>query len=138
LPIVLSIAFIKRIKIDYLFILTFCALFIDIEGLKRLGIMGLFKIGCENDILTMVYASLLSQIISNVPTTLLLSNIYNNWIPIAYGVDVGGNGTLLASFANLITLRLSSGKINVIKFLMFGILIYILHLIALIVYFYLK
>ncbi|AEF96709.1 SLC13 family permease [Methanotorris igneus] len=138
LPVILPIAFIKRIKIDYLFILTFCALFIDIEGLKRLGVIELFKISYENDILTMIYASLLSQIISNVPTTILLSNIYNNWLPIAYGVNVGGNGTLIASFANLITLRLSDGKISAIKFLMFGILVYILHLIALIIYFYVK
>ncbi|EHP87355.1 SLC13 family permease [Methanotorris formicicus] len=136
LPIILLIILVKRIKIDYLFILTFCALFIDIEGLKRLGIMELFKINCENNIFTMIYASLLSQIISNVSTTILLSNIYNNWLPIAYGVNVGGNGTLIASFANLITLRLSDGKISIVRFLTFGILIYILHLIVLVIYLY--
>ena len=137
-PIILCISLIKRVKIDYLFILTFCALFIDIEGLKRLGIIEFFKISYENDIFVMVYVSILSQILSNVPTAILMSNIYNNWLPIAYGVNIGGNGTLIASFANLITLRLSNGNIYLIEFLKYGFVIYILHLVLLIIYLYLK
>ncbi|WP_292460325.1 SLC13 family permease [Methanothermococcus sp.] len=132
-PIMVIILILKRIKIDYLFLLTFCALFIDIEGIKHLGIMNLFFIQW-NSIALMIYSSILSQILSNVPATILLSNLYSNWIPIAYGVNVGGNGTLIASFANLITLRLSSGKIGVIRFLIFGGTIYLLHLTALIIY----
>ncbi|CAB3288114.1 Citrate transporter [Methanocaldococcus lauensis] len=138
LPIILCISLIKRVKIDYLFILTFCALFIDIEGLKRLGIIEFFKISYENDIFVMVYSSILSQILSNVPTAILMSNIYNNWLPIAYGVNIGGNGTLIASFANLITLRLSKGNIYLIEFLKYGFIIYMLHLILLVIYLYLK
>ena len=132
-PIMAIILILKRVKVDYLFLLTFCALFIDIEGIKHLGIMDLFYIPC-NGIILMVYSSILSQILSNVPTTILLSNLYPDWISIAYGVNIGGNGTLIASFANLITLRLSNGKIGVIRFLIFGGLIYLLHLILLIIY----
>ena len=132
-PIIMIVLILKRVKIDYLFLLTFCALFIDIEGMKQLGIMDLFFIQC-NGIMLMIYSSILSQILSNVPTTILLSNLYPDWISIAYGVNIGGNGTLIASFANLITLRLSNGKIGVIRFLIFGALIYLLHLILLIIY----
>lgn len=132
-PIIIIILILKRVKVDYLFLLTFCALFIDIEGIKHLGIIDLFYIQC-NSISLMIYSSILSQIISNVPTAILLSNLYPNWIPIAYGVNIGGNGTLIASFANLITLRLSNGKVGVVKFLIYGGLIYLLHLILLIMY----
>ncbi|WP_457613241.1 SLC13 family permease [Methanocaldococcus sp.] len=133
LPLILSVLFYKKPKIDYLLLLTFIFLFIDIEGLKRTGVIDMFLIKCNN-VMLMIYSSLLSQIISNVPAAVLLSNLYNNWLPIAYGVNVGGNGTLIASFANLITLRLSKGNIGVWRFLLLGILIYISHLILLVIY----
>ncbi|XRO76139.1 SLC13 family permease [Methanocaldococcus sp. 10A] len=132
-PIILAIILIKKPKIDYLFLLTFIFLFIDVYGIKKLGIINLFYIRGD-DVMLMVYSSLLSQIISNVPAAVLLSNIYNNWLPIAYGVNVGGNGTLISSFANLITLRLSNRKVGIVRFLLIGIIIYIMHLTALTLY----
>ncbi len=132
-PIILAVLVLKKVNVDYLFLLTFCALFIDIEGMKQLNIINMFYIHC-NGIMLIIYSSFLAQILSNVPATILLSNLYHNWNLIAYGVNVGGNGTLIASFANLITLRLSNGKIGVIRFLMFGGLIYVLHLILLVLY----
>ncbi|XRP97557.1 SLC13 family permease [Methanocaldococcus sp. 16A] len=132
-PIILAIILIKKPKIDYLFLLTFIFLFIDVYGIKKLDIINLFHIRGD-DVMLMVYSSLLSQIISNVPTTVLLSNIYDNWLPIAYGVNVGGNGTLISSFANLITLRLSNREVGVVRFLLIGMLIYIMHLVALTLY----
>ena len=133
LPLMLIILIYNRVEIDILFLLTFIFLFIDIEGFKKLGIIDLFHIKCNN-LMLMVYSSLLSQIISNVPAAVLLSNVYKNWLPIAYGVNVGGNGTLLASFANLITLRLSKGNVGAGRFLLFGVIIYIMHLTTLIIY----
>jgi Na+/H+ antiporter NhaD/arsenite permease-like protein len=73
-----------------------------------------------------------------VPATVLLSNLYSNWLPIAYGVNVGGNGTLIASFANLITLRLSDKKVSVGRFLLIGIVVYVMHLVALAAYLFCK
>jgi len=133
LPLILAILMYKRVKVDYLFLLTFIFLFVDIEGLKRIGIINIFSIKCGN-VMLMIYASLLSQIISNVPATVLLSHLYKNWLPIAYGVNIGGNGTLIASFANLITLRLSNGNVRVGRFLLIGGIIYIMHLIVLVAY----
>lgn len=133
LPLMLIILIYNRVEIDILFLLTFIFLFIDIEGFKKLGIIDLFHIKCNN-LMLMVYSSLLSQIISNVPAAVLLSNVYKNWLPIAYGVNVGGNGTLIASFANLITLRLSKGNVGAGRFLLFGVIIYIMHLTTLIIY----
>ncbi|MEO2116970.1 MAG: SLC13 family permease [Methanocaldococcus sp.] len=133
-PLIIVILMYKRVKVDYLFLLTFIFLFVDIEGLKKIGIINIFSIKCNN-IMLMIYSSLLSQIISNVPAAVLLSHLYKNWLPIAYGVNVGGNGTLIASFANLIVLRLSNGNVGVGRFLLIGGIIYIMHLTALILYF---
>ncbi|AIJ06210.1 Citrate transporter [Methanocaldococcus bathoardescens] len=132
-PIILAVILIKKPKIDYLFLLTFIFLFVDVYGIKKLGIINLFNV-VNNDVMLMIYSSLLSQIISNVPATVLLSNIYDNWLPIAYGVNVGGNGTLISSFANLITLRLSNREVSVVRFLLIGMIIYIMHLTALTLY----
>jgi Na+/H+ antiporter NhaD/arsenite permease-like protein len=137
LPLILAVIIYKRVRVDWLFLLTFIFLFVDIEGLKRIGIIDIFSIKCD-EIMLMIYSSLLSQIISNVPATVLLSNLYSNWLPIAYGVNVGGNGTLIASFANLITLRLSDKKVSVGRFLLIGIVVYVMHLVALAAYLFCK
>ena len=49
---------------------------------------------------------LASQAVSNVPAALLLSGFTENWKPLLVGVNIGGLGTLVASMASLISLRL--------------------------------
>lgn len=46
-----------------------------------------------------------SQVISNVPTSLLLSGFCNEWVPLIIGTNIGGMGTLIASMASLITYK---------------------------------
>ena len=48
----------------------------------------------------------ISQVISNVPATMLLSQATTDWRSLFYGVNLGGLGTIVASFANLIGLSL--------------------------------
>lgn len=45
------------------------------------------------------------QVISNVPSAILLSGFTDNYRALLYGVNVGGTGTLIASLASLITFR---------------------------------
>ena len=45
------------------------------------------------------------QIISNVPSAILLSSFTENYADLLVGVNIGGVGTLIASLASLITLR---------------------------------
>ncbi len=49
----------------------------------------------------------LSQVISNVPATLVLIGSTKEWYPLALGVNAGGLGTPIASLANLIAISLS-------------------------------
>ena len=46
-----------------------------------------------------------SQVISNVPATLLLYDFTPNWQPLLLGVNIGGLGTLIASMASLISYK---------------------------------
>ncbi len=48
----------------------------------------------------------ISQLISNVPAAMLLSRVTADWRSLFYGVNIGGLGTIVASFANLIGLSL--------------------------------
>jgi uncharacterized membrane protein len=45
------------------------------------------------------------QVISNVPSAILLSQFTENYAPLLVGVNIGGAGTLIASLASLITYR---------------------------------
>lgn len=55
----------------------------------------------------MVYLTSLvaSQFISNVPATVLLAPFTSHATALFWGVNVGGLGTLVASLANLLTLK---------------------------------
>jgi Na+/H+ antiporter NhaD/arsenite permease-like protein len=48
----------------------------------------------------------LSQVISNVPTTLLLTEFTDHWQALLWGTNVGGFGSPVAAMANLIAYRL--------------------------------
>ena len=49
----------------------------------------------------------LTQIMSNVPATVLLASKNLPWLPLAVGVNLGGNGLVIGSLANFIAIRIS-------------------------------
>ena len=53
----------------------------------------------------MPVAALTSQVISNVPAAILLSQFTDDYPGLLVGVNIGGVGTLVASLASLITFR---------------------------------
>ena len=58
---------------------------------------------------------LASQVISNVPSALLLSGFTTNYKGLLIGVNVGGLGTLIASMASLISYKLYAHNNNSTK-----------------------
>jgi Na+/H+ antiporter NhaD/arsenite permease-like protein len=54
----------------------------------------------------LLFAVLLSQIFSNVPAAVLLSNFTGNFKALVLGTNIGGLGTLIASLASLISFKL--------------------------------
>lgn len=92
-------------KVDYSLLATFVFFFVftgnigNIEPVKNYLSM-LIK-GRE-----MLFSVMLSQILSNVPTAVLLSNFTSDFKSLIVGTNIGGLGTLVASLASLISYKL--------------------------------
>lgn len=96
-------------KIDWLLLLTFVMFFIFVGNAARIEEIKTFleKITAGRELLVGVAAS---QIISNVPAAVMLSNFTENGRELLLGVDIGGLGTPIASLASLISYRLYAGS----------------------------
>ena len=112
-------------KVDYPLLLTFVFFFVFAGNMARIDVVrqGLGFLMEQN---ALVYSTLSCQVISNVPSAILLSQFTTNYRELLLGVNIGGVGTLIASLASLITLREytkndSQGtKAYVIKFSLFN------------------
>ena len=91
--------------VDYYLLGTFAGFFIFIGNMQQLpavsDVIDRLLSGHE-----LIVSLLLSQVISNVPATMLLSGFTDSYAQLLYGVDVGGLGTLIASLASLISYKL--------------------------------
>ncbi|MBO5286636.1 MAG: citrate transporter [Clostridia bacterium] len=91
-------------KVDYPLLLTFVFFFIFSGNMARIEIVrNLFSILLEKS--TLLFSILSCQLISNVPSAILLSQFTTNYADLLVGVNIGGAGTLIASLASLITFR---------------------------------
>ena len=92
-------------KTDYALVLTFVCFFIFSGNIAQIpAISQLFS-----DVLAtcgaFITSLISSQVISNVPSAILISHFSNDWVGIALGTNVGAVGTPISSLATLITLR---------------------------------
>ncbi len=88
--------------VDYGLLLTFTAFFIFSHNISCIPSL---ESTLRNLLQTapQTTAILTSQVLSNVPAAILLSNFTTDWKPLLLGVDIGGFGTLIASLASLIS-----------------------------------
>ena len=105
IPPVLFLADRKALKmVDYPLLLTFVAFFIFSGNVSRIPqVRGLFELLMSKS--TLLFSVLSCQVISNVPSAILLSNFTENYPALLVGVNIGGAGTLIASLASLITFK---------------------------------
>jgi len=99
-------------RIDWALILVFVLMFIDLRLLAGLDVVraGVAELGV-GDPVRLYWAGIgASQIISNVPAAILLSELSTDWKTLAIAVNVGGFGLAVGSLANLIALRLAGRK----------------------------
>ena len=90
--------------VDYPLLLTFVFFFIFSGNMARIdAVRDLFSALLEKN--TLLVSTLSCQVISNVPSAILLSQFTENYRELLLGVNIGGAGTLIASLASLITFR---------------------------------
>lgn len=105
IPAVLMFADRKALKmVDYPLLLTFVFFFIFAGNMARIDLVqSFFSLLLGKS--TLLFSVLSCQIISNVPSAILLSQFTENYSSLLMGVNIGGVGTLIASLASLITFR---------------------------------
>lgn len=91
-------------KVDYPLLLTFVCFFLLAGNVARIeAVSSFFSFLLEKN--TLLTSVLSCQVISNVPSAILLSEFTQNWRELLVGVNIGGVGTLISSLASLITFR---------------------------------
>lgn len=105
IPLVLLFVDRKALKmVDYPLLLTFVFFFIFAGNMARIDMVRDF-FSMLLDKSTLLFSVLSCQVISNVPSAILLSEFTQNYADLLVGVNIGGVGTLIASLASLITFR---------------------------------
>lgn len=91
-------------QVDYPLLLTFVCFFIFAGNMARIEVIERFLSGlmCKNPLIVSAFSC---QVISNVPSAILLSKFTLSWQALLVGVNIGGCGTLISSLASLITFR---------------------------------
>jgi Na+/H+ antiporter NhaD/arsenite permease-like protein len=122
----LAVLFLNRklcIKIDYLLLITFVCFFVFIGNISHSDAVQAVASASLSDSSSVYFSSILaSQLISNVPASILLASFTTDWKPLLLGVNIGGLGTIIASLASVISYKLfiqanpTEGKKYLIKF----------------------
>ena len=125
-------------QVDWVLLLFFASLFIVVHCVEKVGVLNalvdLFHLsGKSGGIIPLHFSSLvLSQIVSNVPFTILmipiLSPLKNEvlWLTLASSATLAGNLTIIGAMANLIVIEIArSSKIEIkfFEFLKIGIVV---------------
>jgi len=122
-------------EVDWVLLLFFAGLFIVIEGAHEAGVLDIFieRIVPTSNLAGIasisVVSTLVSQLVSNVPLTMLVLPILKNvpgdtlWIALAAGSTLGGNLTIIGAVANIIVVEGAAREgvhIGFIEFLKVG------------------
>lgn len=91
-------------KVDYCLLATFVCFFVFVGNIARIETVSAFfsEILQGREVLV---SAMLSQVISNVPASVMLSGFTSNGTALLLGVNIGGLGTVIASLASLISFQ---------------------------------
>ncbi len=91
-------------EVDYKLLLLFTFLFIGVGSLARIPFFQSWpaQLLAGNEFMVSL---VLSQILSNVPTTVMLAQYTTASAPLLLGVNIGGLGTIIASMASVISFK---------------------------------
>ncbi len=91
----------KALSVDYALLLSFFFFFGIAENMKLLLVSEISHSGH-----IFLLSALASQVMSNVPATLLFAKFTSGWKALLWGANAGGFGSLFGSLANLIAYRI--------------------------------
>lgn len=96
------------LRVDYGLLVTFAAFFVFAGNMSSLPAVESLMLGMleKSQLLATV---LTCQVISNLPTTLLLAPFTTDWATLLVATDIAGMGTPIASLASLITIKAFMG-----------------------------
>lgn len=127
-------------EVDYFLLATFVGFFVFIGNISNIEfVQTQLRIFLKIPHMPYISSIVLSQVISNVPCSILVSGFTNNWKEVLLGVNVGGMGTIIASLASLISYKIYSNEnfdrsgeyikkfhiYNIISLLLFGLIMYV-------------
>lgn len=96
-------------RVDYFLLGTFAGFFVFVGNIQRIPVVReLIEHLIEGR--EFVLSIICSQVMSNVPATMLLSGFTSEYQKLLWGVNTGGLGTLIASLASLISYKLYAAK----------------------------
>ena len=140
-------------QVDWVLLLFFAGLFIVVHGIEKVGVLDPF---IENTPITNSLSGILSlhglslvlsQIVSNVPYTILMLPILKTassdllWLSLASAATLAGNATIIGAVANIIVIEVAKKydvEIGFWKFLKVGLTITVITLILSVVILYLQ
>ncbi|SFT33656.1 Na+/H+ antiporter NhaD [Selenomonas sp. GACV-9] len=95
-------------EVDYKLLLLFTFLFLGVGSLARIPFLqtGPAELLAGHEFLVSL---LMSQVLSNVPTTVMLAQYTTASGPLLLGVNIGGLGTIIASMASVISFKAYQG-----------------------------
>lgn len=104
-------------NVDWSLLVFFIGLFIVVGGAQHAGVLNIFlnRIDIAPDATGIIsvhfFSALISQLVSNVPLTMLVIPLLHSvpghllWVSLAAGSTLGGNATLIGAVANLIVVE---------------------------------
>ena len=91
----------KALFVDYALLFSFFFFFGIVDNLKTILVSEISHSGH-----IFLFSALASQVMSNVPATLLFAKFTSNWQALLWGTNAGGFGSLFGSLANLIAYKI--------------------------------
>lgn len=140
-------------EVDWVLLLFFAGLFIVVHGIEKVGVLDQFientpiSNNLEGIVSLHALSLFLSQIVSNVPYTILMLPILKSassdllWLSLASAATLAGNATIIGAVANIIVIEVAKKyeiEIGFWQFFKIGIIITIITLFISILILYLQ
>jgi Na+/H+ antiporter NhaD/arsenite permease-like protein len=140
-------------EVDWVLLLFFAGLFIVVQGIEKVGVLDQFidntpiSNNLEGIVSLHALSLVLSQIVSNVPYTILMLPILKSassdllWLSLASAATLAGNATIIGAVANLIVIEVAKKyniEIGFWQFFKVGFLITVITLLLSILILYLQ